>query len=303
VSRPRVALATCRDVPELDEDDRPLLAELAALGVAAEPAVWDDPGLDWAGYHLVVLRSTWDYTLRRTEFLAWVAALPRVSSPAPVIAWNTSKTYLARLAAAGLPVVPTGFVAPGEAARLPSGDYVLKPAVGAGSVDAGRYGPADAAAATAHLARLAASGRTTMIQPYLSGVDEHGETALVYLGGRFSHAVGKAAVLDGPDPGPAGLVDGLYRAEQITARDASAAELAAGDAVLGALPGLVEGGGELSYARVDLLPGPDGPLLLELELTEPSLFFRYAPGSLRRFAAVIAGRLGAGNAGGFDRPW
>ena len=34
---------------------------LAARGVDASPAVWDDDGVDWAHFDLVVVRSTWDY--------------------------------------------------------------------------------------------------------------------------------------------------------------------------------------------------------------------------------------------------
>jgi hypothetical protein len=289
-----LALVTCRELPGLDADDQPLLPALAALGVDAEPAVWDDPGQDWARFDLVVLRSPWDYVERREQFLAWAASVPRLVNPAPVLAWNTVKHYLADLAAAGLPVVPTRFVAPGQAAALPGGEYVLKPAVGVGSRDTGRYGPGDAAQATAHLARLSASGRTALIQPYQAEVDRTGEAALVFLGGRFSHAITKGAMLQGPDPGPAGLIEGLYREERISPRTPSAAELAVGRAVVAALPGLVEGGDRLAYARVDLLPGPDGPVVLELELTEPSLFFGPAPGSAGRFAAVLAG-LAAGN--------
>jgi hypothetical protein len=302
LSAPAVALVTCRDLPDLDADDRPLLPALATLGVHAEPAVWDDPGLDWARFDLVVLRNPWDYIDRREQFLAWAATVPRLVNPAPVLVWNTVKTYLADLAAAGLPVVPSRFVEPGdvesgdvepgERVGLPDGEYVLKPAIGVGSRDAGRYGPADAAQAAAHLARLAGSGRTALIQPYQDGVDRTGEAGMVFLGGRFSHAITKGAMLEGPDHGPDGLVEGLYREERINARTPSAAELAVGEAVLAALPGLVEGGDRLAYARVDLLPGPQGPVVLELELTEPTLFLSFAPGSVQRFAAVIAGLAG-----------
>jgi hypothetical protein len=47
--------------------------------------------------------------------------------------------------------------------------------------------------------------------------------------------------------------------------------------------------GPLLYARVDLLPG-DEPALLELELTEPSLFFAHAPGAAERFARAVLAR-------------
>jgi hypothetical protein len=123
-----------------------------------------------------------------------------------------------------------------------------------------------------------------MIQPYLSAVDTRGETALVYLGGTFSHAIRKGALLDGPDVG----VEGLYKPETITAREPSPAELAVGDQVLAAVPD----GTDLLYARVDLIPGPDrAPRLIELELTEPSLFLQYGPGAPNRLAESIVARL------------
>ena len=46
--------------------------------------------------------------------------------------------------------------------------------------------------------------------------------------------------------------------------------------------------GPLTYARVDLLAGPDGtPVILELELVEPCLYLPFAPGAAERFAAVL----------------
>ncbi len=66
------------------------------------------------------------------------------------------------------------------------------------------------------------------------------------------------------------------------------AELAVAERVLAAVPG----GADLLYARVDLLPGPDGlPVLLELELTEPSLFLWTAPGPADRLADAVVRAL------------
>ena len=50
-------------------------------------------------------------------------------------------------------------------------------------------------------------------------------------------------------------------------------ELAVAMAALAAVPGGAEC---LTYARVDLIPGPDGPLLLELEATDCFLFLAFA---------------------------
>jgi hypothetical protein len=292
--KPRVALVTCAELPELDPDDRLVLGPLAARGVRVEPVVWDAPGVDWAGYRLAVLRSPWDYAPRRDSFVAWATTVPHLANPAEVVRWNTDKRYLGELATAGLPTVPTTWVAPGDRWSVPTrGEYVIKPAISAGSRDTGRYDLSDAdqrGLAERHVARLGTAGRITMVQPYLTAVDTVGETALLFLAGpdglTFSHAICKGAMLTGPDQD----TEELYRPEKITARVPSLAERAAADRVLAALPG---GTDRLLYARVDLIPGPDGaPVLVEVELTEPSLFLGYAAGAAERLADAIVARLG-----------
>ncbi|MEU8158271.1 hypothetical protein AB0B94_31835 [Micromonospora sp. NPDC048986] len=291
---PRVALVTCSDLADLDPDDRLVLAPLAARGIAVQTAVWDDPDVDWSSYDLVVLRSPWDYALRRDEFVSWAATVPTLVNPADVVRWNTDKRYLAELSTAGVPTVPTSWIEPGESWQLPAetGEYVLKPAVSAGSQDTGRYDLADPQhrdLAAAHVRRLSEAGRVTMVQPYLRAVDTEGETALLFLTGpdglAFSHAIRKGPMLSGPDLGP----DGLYKAEEITARTARPEQLAVAEQTLATVPG---GTRQLLYARVDLIPGPDGePVLVELELTEPSLFIGYADGAPDRLATAISTHL------------
>ncbi|WP_091349993.1 ATP-grasp domain-containing protein [Micromonospora rhizosphaerae] len=291
---PRVALVTCTELSDLDPDDRLVLAPLAARGIAAEAVVWDDRAVDWSAYDLVVLRSPWDYALRRDEFVAWAQTVPALANPADVVRWNTDKRYLGELAAAGVPTVPTSWVAPGETWTLPAdrAEYVIKPAVSAGSQDTGRYDLADPEhrkLAVAHVRRLSDAGRLTMLQPYLTAVDTVGETALLFLAGpdglAFSHAIRKGPMLTGPDLG----VEGLYKPEEITARTATPEQLAVAEKTLAVVPG---GPDRLLYARVDLIPGPDGsPVLVELELTEPSLFIGYADGAPDRLAEAIATHL------------
>jgi glutathione synthase/RimK-type ligase-like ATP-grasp enzyme len=279
-----IAFVTCAELLDLDPDDQHAVAALADRGVAVQAVAWDDPLADWSSYDLVVLRSPWDYTERHEQFTAWALTVQHLVNPATVVEWNIDKRYLAELAAAGIPVTPTTFVAPSDSWQPPAGDgeYVIKPSVSAGSRDTGRYGPASAAEAVAHMRRLQRDGRLVMVQPYLSAVDSHGETALLYFDGVFSHAIRKGPLLDGPDSG----LEGLYKQEDITPRTATAAELAVGDAVVKTLPA------GLLYARVDLIPDRDGnPLLLELELTEPSLFFGYAENAASRYADAILTRL------------
>lgn len=291
----RVALVSARAARHLDEDLAPLLAALDEAGVEGAVADWDDPGVDWAAYRLAILRSTWDYAERLAEFLAWTdrtAALTTVINPPAVIRWNTDKHYLAELARAGVPTVPTRFVEPGQRAaqeldRFLTGEgaaeWVVKPAVGAGSRDAARYARGEERAAAGHVERLLDAGRSVMLQPYLDQIDHHGETALIYLAGQFSHAIRKGPLLR-RGSGPTGE---LFAEEHITPRTPAAAELQVGDRVLGALPFAAP-----LYARVDLIRGGDGePCLLELELTEPSLFLTHAPGAARKLANQLRAQL------------
>ncbi|BBC96201.1 RimK family alpha-L-glutamate ligase [Streptomyces griseofuscus] len=286
---PRIALATYDPgtAPSKDADLPVLVRALNDAGARADAPYWDDPGVDWSAYDLVVVRSTWDYSWRAAEFTAWlerVARATRIANPAEVIRWNLDKRYLGELAAAGVPTVPTSYLAPGEdgAPVLPTDhDYVIKPTSGAGARFAARYAPAEHETAVRHLARMHAEGFTAMVQPYLQGIDVTGERALQFFGGRLLHASRKGAVLSPGTP---------YDADKVAHPDLTPwqptdAELAVAKKALAAVPGSAA---PLLYARVDLADGPDGtPRLMELELVEPNLFLFLHPDSLPRTAAAI----------------
>ena len=298
MAAPRIALISVAAAHALDDDLAPLLDALRAAGAEADVADWDDAAVDWSRYDLAVLRSTWDYADRRAEFLAWAeraSARTRLLNPLAVLRWNTDKHYLADLERAGIEIVPSTFVEPGAdadaaldafLAGTEASEFVVKPAVGAGSRDAQRHARTDRARACAHVARLLDAGRSVLLQPYLDRVDEHGETALIHFDGQFSHAIRKGALLlrgEGP-------TDALFAPERIAPRAPSAAERALALRVLAAVPSTQA----LAYARVDLIHDADGtPRLLELELAEPSLFFAHGAGSARRFADTLLARVAA----------
>ena len=294
-----IGIATCAELPDLDEDERRLLDALTALGAEAVPAVWDDPLNDWSSFDAVILRATWDYSRRIEEFIAWTRRVASVSillNPADIVEWNTNKRYLTDLATAGVPVVPTVFVEVPQSSSVsvswepPAGfaEFVVKPVVSAGSRDTMRYSPVTSGdAPDLHVRRLLAAGEAVMIQPYLEAVDTIGETALVFIGGEFSHAVCKGQMLRLDTEGE--KVAGLYVVEEISPRSPSQAERAVAGAALAAIPG---GLGRVLYARVDLIPDASGaPVVLELELTEPSLFFQHDDTAAPRLAAALLARL------------
>jgi glutathione synthase/RimK-type ligase-like ATP-grasp enzyme len=288
----KVALVTAAEARELDEDLPPLVAALTTADVSHEIAVWDDPAVDWSSFALVVVRSTWDYVPRRDAFLAWadrVASVTRLLNPAAILRWNTDKQYLREMSLQGVPVVETHWIGPGDPIAVPfDRDFVVKPAVSAGAKDTARYGAGQKSAAFAHVARLQSQGRLVMVQPYLMGLEEAGETAAIFMGGEYSHAIRKGPILKSA----VDLVGGLFAKEDIRPREIRPAERALADRVLSRVPG---GPGQLLYARVDLAPGPSGePVLLEFEATEPSLFFAFAAGSADRMARAILRALTRG---------
>jgi glutathione synthase/RimK-type ligase-like ATP-grasp enzyme len=283
-----VALATCAALPGLASDDRRLLAALRALGVAAEPAVWEDPLYDWAGLRLCVIRSAWDYAYRRPAFVAWsrrVAAVTALWNPAPIVEWNTHKRYLVDLAGRGVPTVPTIVLPAGSAARLPAvvggerwEELILKAAVAQTGRHLLRVSATDRARGQAHLDRLLPH-EDLLVQPFLGAVMGAGEISLVFIDGAFSHAVRKR-----PAAG-----DFRVHADYggtVVAVEPVAAERAVAEAAIAAT------GTPLLYARVDLVPGKNGPVVMELELVEPDLFLGHAPDAAERLARAIAARLG-----------
>ena len=303
---PPIALVSCAAARQLDDDLAPLSLALEAAQLPHRIVDWHDAGIDWSEFSLALLRSTWDYVPRLTEFLGWaerVSALTTLLNPLPVLRWNTDKHYLADLAQAGIATVPSRFIEPGgagaavladwldgdDAALAVAHEFVIKPAVGAGSRDAARYQQADRAAALEHANRLLQAGRSVLVQPYLGRVDRDGETALIYIEGEFSHAIRKGPLLARMSQ----PTRALFAAETISARQASAAERELAErclATLARLPAL-RGCAPLLYARVDLLQDDHGqPRLLELELAEPSLFFALAKGAAERFATAIRNR-------------
>lgn len=264
----RLAWVTTDEARGRDEDEPLGLAALARTGTAVEVVSWHDHAVDWSSFDRVVLRSAWDYPQRMPEFMRWLDHVAEVSdlvNPPAMVRWSLDKHYLAELEDAGVPVTPTVFVTPGEAPSFPHGAFVVKPAVGAGSVDASSYGRGDHEAAAEHVARLHRVGKVALVQPFVASVATDGEWPLVFFGGRFSHAASKRVALP-----RAGSVDDLFAEETNTGHVASPAQIEVAQAAVDHVSGTL---GTPAYARVDLVRDDAGQyVVLEVELVEPSLF-------------------------------
>ena len=288
----RIALARCLDLPEHDMDEAPTLAALRDAGHDASCLNWDDPHAEpAANFDAVVIRATWNYINDVRGFLDWVdrtSAATRLFNSAADVRWNVHKGYLLELETAGVPIVPTRVVRTGQSLDVDDlvrteswPKVVIKPAVGAGSFLTHVFEPGDAEA-QAFLDRFART-QDMLVQRYMPSVeragdgpasDGVGERALVAIDGELTHAVEKSPRFADDEesvrPAPIDDADRAFAANVLSSEDF----------------------GDLLYARVDVMRGDDGELLLsELELVEPSLFFPYGEAGLKRFVEAIERRV------------
>jgi hypothetical protein len=284
-----LALASCVHLPEPDVDAALLSDALRAAGVAAEVIPWNAPGADFARARMTVVRSTWDYAEAPDAFAAWIERTANATdlwNPAPTLLWNLHKSYLLALRDAGIPTVPTELVRSGTqhaslaaiARALKAEVVVVKPAVSAASRGTLRVTRDDLGRGESHLSELSLRG-DVLVQPYLRSVEQYGERAVVWINGELTHAVRKSPRFAG-DP------------ESVSS---SAMPIAADEAEV-ARRAIAAAPGPLLYARVDLARDARGaPVVMELELLEPSLFLGQCPKALRRYVGAIVRRLAEGS--------
>lgn len=289
----RVALATCAELPHLDGDEEHLVRALGAAGVDHVIAPWDGPDAPFVDSDLAVIRSTWDYTRRVDEFVAWAARIElamkgkpagqggALMNPASVVRWNTHKRYLTELAKEGVAIVPTAMLPRGTPANLKNlltvkgwtDGAVVKPCVSAGSRDTVRVNGVEVDEAQALIDRELPL-RDLMVQPYVKGIAD-GELSLIYVDGAFSHAVNKKPRGDDFRSQP----EFGSHVEAVAPTDA---QRRAADDIMRTV------GGRLLYGRVDFVTGDDGaPWLMELELVEPSLYLAWDDKAAGRLAAAV----------------
>jgi glutathione synthase/RimK-type ligase-like ATP-grasp enzyme len=281
-----VALVSCAEAR--DYDTALLVRAFGDRGIVTDIVDWDNADIAWSSYRAAIVRSPWDYHRRYSEFLEWLdnaSTQTTVFNSADIIKWNTDKVYLQEMIDADIPVIPTTYVHGAEdlvlANDLIKGDVVVKPTISAGSNNTERHVNVPASAA-AHITQLVDRGMVAMVQPYQRFIDERGETGMLYFNGEYSHAFRKGAILATGD----NAKNGLYTEEDIGPRDASREERELGDDVIDFVT--EKYGTAPLYARVDVVRGSGGyPVLMELEMAEPSLYLHTSRDSATRFVSAF----------------
>ena len=282
-----VIFATCYDQPLIAPDDQPLAAALGAQGVTVTPIPWTEiDRFALVDAPPVLLRSTWDYHRSPMVFGSWLTAVGdsgRTVWNSPSIArGNIDKVYLQQLETRGIAIPKTRWLDRPDQATvrevLADEEWdraVLKPRIAATA-----YGTflvtRESELSDGDLAPTRSSG--ALLQEFVPEIETHGEISAVYCDGVFSHAVSKRARA------------GDYRVQQdfggsVASMTPSPELLSFTDRVMSTV------NGPTLYARVDVVDTSRGPLLMELELIEPELYFLYVPEAATTFANAILRRL------------
>lgn len=285
-ARVRIAFLTSSQLAGLYEDDLLAARELEAQGHQVRPVVWTDTApSELDAFDVVVMRTPWDWFHRRQEFRRYLHALrttrARVVNAPQLMLDFADKTYLPRLAAHGVDVVPSELLRADELHRVPTllttrgwERAVLKPAFTANAVGAHLFSAGDATRVLDAVRAVAPPpDEPFLLQPFVPSIAQ-GELSFVFFGGRFSHGVKKL-----PRAGDWRVqhdYGGVSAPFTPSAQEVSeATQLLAQSA-----PGSV-------YARVDAVEWKGRLHLMELEVVEPELFFRHEPAASARFAAAL----------------
>ena len=281
----KIALATCAELPGWEVDDQPLIESLQSKGATVAFPIWNDAHVDWEQFDITVIRTTWDYHLKKNEFVAWCNSVPRLFNNAAIVSWNTHKSYLRELSKKGVAIAPTVWIETGEkidAARtmeqFKTDRGFIKPQVGACASDTLRFTLDNVKEAQAFLDSQL--HQDMMMQPYIASVETEGELSAIFIDGTLSHGVQKIPVAgDYRVQDDFGASDMPYTFTRSEVREMNKTLLAVPDYA------------SLLYARFDYLRSDEGTLLLnELELVEPSLFFRHSEESASLLADAIIKR-------------
>ncbi|MDP7008606.1 MAG: hypothetical protein QGI78_03445 [Phycisphaerales bacterium] len=280
-----VALVSCEDLPSWEIDDKPLVASLESMGAAVQCPAWTSI-VDWDQFDITVIRTTWDYHPQKDAFVSWCKEVPRLFNNAEIVDWNTHKSYLRELENKGTQIAPTKWVSKGDRVDIDEimeewncARGFIKPQVGACASDTLRFSINECSLAQKFLELH--SDQDMVVQPYIETVETVGELSAIFIDGSFTHGVQKIPV------------EGDYRVQDdFGASDVpytfSKSEIEQMCATLQT----VQHHQDLLYARFDYLVDTSGSLLLnELELVEPSLFFRHCRESAEKFAAAILKRV------------
>jgi len=269
-------------------EDEYVVAALERQGLTARRISWLNSEFDWNTCRGLVIRSTWGYPDRMTDFEAWLSNCSRqlcMFNAYSTVTWNLDKRYLLDLRQRGIRIVETILFPQStnvslrdEMAAHDWDDAILKPVVSAGARHTYRILDSNVDEIQRTLDPLIAD-EAFLLQPFQQSVLDSGELSLMVMGGVYTHAVRKT-----PQTGDFRVQDEF--GGHVVPYTANQDEIAFAEAAVAACDP------QPVYARVDVVRDhADAIALMELELVEPELFFRFNPSAADPLAESIAHAL------------
>eukprot|EP00026_Physarum_polycephalum_P014960 Phypoly_transcript_15533.p1 GENE.Phypoly_transcript_15533~~Phypoly_transcript_15533.p1 ORF type:complete len:286 (+),score=47.50 Phypoly_transcript_15533:33-890(+) len=283
-----LGLVTSAQFPTLTHDDSLLLNELRGRNIDVEIIIWNEPNTDWSRFALVIIRTPWDYIHKYEEFVKWIeatSAQTRILNAPSVLLWNVHKRYLAELPSLEIPCVPTVVLEAGKRKGIDSimrenkwNMAVVKPAVGAFATDVHKIQSGSITHQQEKHMKVLLEQQDMLVQPFISSVKLKGEISLIFIDGKYVHAVHKI-----PPQGDFKVQGGKIQPTTPTPAQIQLAKKTVS---------VVQKKGSILYARIDILFGQDDELLVsEVEVLDPELFFRYSRECVLAMADAICLQL------------
>jgi len=282
----KIAFVTSSVSPEIASDDTVLAAALAMHDIQGVAAAWDDPAIDWSVFDMILIRSCWNYHLAPQKFNGWINAIAtnkfQVLNPSELILWNLNKCYLRELEKKGIAIPDTEWITqrdfyPEKLADILAGRKwnraVLKPCISASSFRTNIITPVNAKLEGQALAQSFPEAGM-ILQKFMGIISERGELSVIFFNGEYSHTVIKNAI-----PGEFRVQQqfgGMSKPVTVDDRIVESARK-----IIDTLPVVP------LYARVDGFEYGGQFTLMELELIEPVLFFKFAPDAATRLVLHI----------------
>ncbi|MCM0606016.1 MAG: hypothetical protein KA715_07990 [Xanthomonadaceae bacterium] len=291
----KIVFLTDLDHLEIRPVDEVWAEDLRSHGYLVEGAPWETFD-EFESIDALVFRSPYNYFKKYKEFGEFLIRAERVGvktfNSIQTVRQNIDKRYLRSLESSGVKIIPTqwfmkddleGFNSKFKFNKRPNETLIVKPTVSANSYSTLRISLADASDIKFAIGKVLEQATCAMVQPYLSEIETEGEWSMIYAGGKLTHTVRKF-----PKTGD-------FRVQEdhggsTILMNAPIAVLEAGEKTL---KWVQEFNGEMPlYVRVDGVESKDdGFLVMEVELTEPSLYFTHSPKSVSEFSAVLLKNL------------
>ena len=266
------------------KEDRLVMDGVEKLNLRTIKKDWNDTNFNWSSTKSAIFRSTWDYFDQFSNFRNWLELVKEqcyLINPYEQINWNLDKHYLLDLQKLDLPIVESVFVSKKTQLNLETisksknwKDIVIKPTI------------SGAARHTYHLKNdeikkfqdkwlSLTNNEDFMVQEFQKNILSTGEIAVMLFGGEYSHSVLKKA-----KKGDFRVQDDFGGSVEIINPSLEIIELA--EKTVKSLKTMP------LYARVDIIfDNGSNPVISELELIEPELWFRFKEESAYKLAEIV----------------